>query len=88
MPFFANLTLEPKAHPGGCSFKSNNDILLSSIPTQGDLLVHLLEGARQELARPAGPTSAARLQAALEAALRGSSCADDPHGDNLAVRGG
>ena len=50
---------------------------------QGDLLVHLLEGAHDELCKPAAEVSRGRLRALLEHAARTSSIAADPRADHL-----
>jgi len=50
---------------------------------QGDLLVHLLEGAQEELSKPASEVSRPRLRSLLELAARTSSVAADPRLDNL-----
>ncbi|GBF91900.1 gamma-tubulin complex component [Raphidocelis subcapitata] len=50
---------------------------------QGDLLVHLLEGASEELSKPASEVSRPRLRSLLELAARTSSVASDPRLDNL-----
>lgn len=52
-------------------------------PPQGDLLVHLLEGAQDELCKPASEVSRPRLRSLLELAARTSSVAGDPRLDNL-----
>eukprot|EP00798_Chlamydomonas_sp_ICE-L_P000238 gene238-4000_t len=50
---------------------------------QGDLLVHLMEAASEELAKPAREISRTRLQSLLELAVKTSSVASDTHGDNI-----
>jgi hypothetical protein len=50
---------------------------------QGDLLVHLLSFAAEELSSPVSTISRPRLQSLLELAVRSSSCAGDPHMENL-----
>jgi hypothetical protein len=50
---------------------------------QGDLLVHLLSFAAEELSSTVGKISRPRLQSLLELAVRSSSCAGDPHMENL-----
>jgi len=62
--------------------------LLSSIKhyfllDQGDVLVHLIDGAHEELAKPARDISATRMQSLLEMAIKSSSVAADPLTDNL-----
>ena len=56
---------------------------LHCAPIQGDVLVHLLEVAQDELVKRPGDISRPRLQSLLELAVRSSSCAGDPHADNL-----
>jgi hypothetical protein len=45
--------------------------------------VHLLEGAQEELSKPASEVSRPRLRSLLELAARTSSVASDPRLDNL-----
>ncbi len=50
---------------------------------QGDLLVHVMEVAKEELAKPAKAISRPRLQSLLELAIKTSSIANDPHQDDV-----
>jgi gamma-tubulin complex component 2 len=51
---------------------------------QGDYLVHFLDTAGDELAKPAAEIALPKLQSLLELALRLSIAASDPHTDDLA----
>ncbi|GAX72609.1 hypothetical protein CEUSTIGMA_g65.t1 [Chlamydomonas eustigma] len=50
---------------------------------QGDVLVHLIEAAQDELSKPTRDISTTRLQSLLEMAVKTSSAASDPLSDNL-----
>jgi len=50
---------------------------------QGDFLVHFLDVAGEELARPAADVSVERLQSMLELSLKTSAASSDPHADHI-----
>ena len=59
-----------------CSFCRALKLCVSKCaPTQGDLVVHLAEAAREELDKPVRDISRPRLQSLLELAIRTSSVA-------------
>ena len=54
----------------------------ASARPQGDFFVHFLDSAEEELTKPVGEISKARLQAKLDIALRQSAMAD-PYSSSL-----